>query len=152
MRPGTENTRGALSFAGSLEAHGENEKLKAAYDEAQGRMKALITLLRAKLPDHFSPIPADREDTDGRFSPWILQARFKGIPGEVLVRILDERGFAISTGSACSSGKAKRPVLQAMGLDETARLEGVRISLGWSTSMEDIEALAAELVKVCDEY
>jgi cysteine desulfurase len=151
IRPGTENTQGAQAMAACLEAHAGAE-LEAAAQAAAARMKALITRLRSTVPERFVAIPEDRREDDSRFSPWILQARFKGIPGEVLVRILDERGFALSTGSACSTGKAKRPVLEAMGLDETARLEGVRISQGWSTSMEDMNALAEALVQVCGEY
>jgi cysteine desulfurase len=152
LRPGTENIRGALALAAALETHADPVQLEAAGKAAAARMQALITRLRSTLPERFVSIPEDREDEDRRFSPWILQARFKGIPGEVLVRILDERGFALSTGSACSSGKAKRPVLEAMGLDGEALLEGIRISQGWSTSMDSINALADALVKVCGEY
>jgi cysteine desulfurase len=86
-------------------------------------------------------IPKDREEKDRRFSPWILQAGFEGVPGEVMLRALDSEGFSVSTGSACSSSSNERPVLSAMGLDEKARLQGIRISQGWTTGMDDIEAL-----------
>jgi cysteine desulfurase len=90
----------------------------------------------------YSPIPACRRNAeDGRFSPYILQAAFDGIPGEVMVRALDQAGFAVSTGSACSSGRTGRPVLEAMGLGPKPRLEGIRMSPGWSTGHEDIESL-----------
>jgi cysteine desulfurase len=62
-----------------------------------------------------------------------------------MVRVLDDKGFAISTGSACSSAKAERPVLAAMGVDEERRREGVRISQGWSTTTEEIDRLLAAL-------
>jgi cysteine desulfurase len=65
-----------------------------------------------------------------------------------MVRALDSEGFAVSTGSACSSASPERPVLSAMGLDEHARLEGIRISQGWSTTMEDIAALLGGVEKV----
>jgi cysteine desulfurase len=58
-----------------------------------------------------------------------------------MVRALDEAGFAISTGSACSSAKAERPVLAAMEIDKQKSLEGIRISQGWSTSYKDINLL-----------
>ena len=64
-----------------------------------------------------------------------------------MVRALDDSGVAVSTGSACSSASPERPVLAAMGLDESARLEGIRISQGWSTEMADMDALVAGIKK-----
>jgi cysteine desulfurase len=58
-----------------------------------------------------------------------------------MVRTLDEAGFAISTGSACSSAKPERPVLAAMGIDKQKSLEGIRISQGWTTTDEEIDLL-----------
>jgi len=95
-------------------------------------------------------IPEDRSPADSRFSPWILQARFSGVPGEVMVRALDSEGFSVSTGSACSSSSPERPVLKAMGLDDAARLEGIRISQGWLTTTEDIDALINAVKKALE--
>lgn len=139
IRPGTENTMGALAMAECLERRVPAEKFSEDMAGARRRWKRLIGGL--KKIRRCVLIPEDREEEDERFSPWILQARFRDVPGEVMVRALDDAGFAVSTGSACSSRSPERPILAAMGLDESARLEGVRISQGWSTSMEDIEAL-----------
>jgi cysteine desulfurase len=139
IRPGTENTAGALALAECLEKRAQPGTVAAAYAEAALRMKALISALK-ELP-RCKLIPQDRQAEDPRFSPWILQAAFEGIPGEVMVRCLDDAGFAVSTGSACSSGEKRRPVLAAMGIDDTTAFEGIRISQGWSTSREDLEAL-----------
>ena len=64
---------------------------------------------------------------------------------------MDLAGFAISAGSACSSGKVKASrVLQAMGLGEVAG-DAVRVSLGLETTEEDVmrfaEAWAQKLKK-----
>ncbi|MDR0388231.1 MAG: cysteine desulfurase [Treponema sp.] len=139
IRPGTENTPGALALAECLERRARSETAVAGYGQAAARWKALIASLKA-LPRCIL-IPGDREEEDSRFSPYILQAAFRGIPGEVMVRSLDDAGFAVSTGSACSSGEQDRPVLAAMGVDRTTAFEGIRISQGWRTTMEDIEAL-----------
>jgi cysteine desulfurase len=139
IRPGTQNTAGADALARCLETRADSETVDEEYAGAAQRWKKLITKLRAI--DRCTLIPRDRKDEDERFSPWILQASFQGIPGEVLVRALDFAGFAISTGSACSSASQNRPVLTAMGLDEGTSLEGVRFSQGWSTTMKDIDAL-----------
>ncbi|MDR3148361.1 MAG: cysteine desulfurase [Treponema sp.] len=147
VRPGTENVAGALTLAASLERCTQPEALEAARRAAQGRLEGLMRGLEAT--GRYAPIPADRHNAaDGRFSPYILQAAFDGVPGEVMVRALDQAGFAVSTGSACSSGKAERPVLAAMGLDPKRRLEGIRISQGWSTTDEDIEALIRAVAEV----
>ena len=145
VRPGTENTQGALALAEILELRAKPETLRKENEEARKRFKYLIERLR-KI-SRFSLIPEGREDDDPRFSPWILQLRFRDVPGPVMVRALDKEGIAVSTGSACSSNSPERPVLQAMGLDGKARLEGIRVSQGWSTNMADLDALLAGIEK-----
>jgi cysteine desulfurase len=149
VRPGTENTAGALALAECLERRARPEAAAAEYGRAAVRVKALITALKA-MP-RCTLIPSDREEEDGRFSPYILQAAFRGIPGEVMVRSLDDAGFAVSTGSACSSGGRDRPVLDAMGVDKTTAFEGIRISQGWYTAMEDVAALIEGINRILRE-
>jgi len=96
-------------------------------------------------------IPPCRKDIDDRFSPYILQAAFNDIPGEVMVRALDGEGFALSTGSACGSRDKKRPVLAALGIDERIAFNAIRISIGWSTAMADIDALLNAIKKILDQ-
>ena len=61
-----------------------------------------------------------------------------GLSAETLVMALDLAGVAVSAGSACSSGKvAASHVLSAMGLDEAAAGEAIRVSLGWASTAED---------------
>jgi cysteine desulfurase len=139
IRPGTENTAGALALAAALEARTSPGPAAAAREKARARWKRLIRGLKAI--GRCSLIPQDRGEADPRFSPWILQAAFSGVPGEVMVRALDAAGFAVSTGSACSSQAADRPVLAAMGLPDHRALEGVRISQGWTTTEEEIDLL-----------
>jgi cysteine desulfurase len=146
IRPGTESIAGALALASCLESRAVPQQLAAEYEKATERFIQLIRGLRT-LPGCFL-IPQDRGEADIRFSPYILQVGFKGIPGEVMVRALDERGCAVSTGSACSSGRADRPVLTAMGLDKQASLAGIRISQGWGTTPEDIGSLLETIREV----
>ena len=88
------------------------------------------------------------EDQQEKFSPWIVQAAFEGIPGEVLVRALSEKNIAISTGSACSSRKLKRPVLEAMGVSKELATNGVRFSFGHSTTQKDLDKLILALQEI----
>jgi cysteine desulfurase len=54
---------------------------------------------------------------------------------------MDLAGIAISSGSACSSGKTKPShVLAAMGADEALATCSIRVSLGWNSTDEDVEA------------
>ena len=137
LRPGTETVAGALALADCLEAF--LPQAEAEYRLAAARAKALIAALKGM--ERCVIIPACREAEDSRFSPYILQAAFRGIPGEVMVRALDDAGFAVSTGSACGSQRKQRPVLAAMGLDQGLSFEGIRISQGWTVTMDDIAAL-----------
>jgi cysteine desulfurase len=139
VRPGTENVPGALALAELIERRSKPETVKVEAEKAAQRFKYLIGRIK-KIPRCIL-IPEDREDEDERFSPWILQLRFKGLPGAVMVRALDDTGVAVSTGAACSSRSSRRPVLEAMGLDTEASLEGFRISQGWSTTESDFDAL-----------
>jgi len=146
IRPGTENVIGALALAQCLETRALPEITAAECDRANVRCGRLIRELR-KI-DRCRIIPAEREGNDSEFSPYIVQAAFKDIPGEVMVRALDDLGFAVSTGSACSSAKSERPVLAAMGIDEKSAFEGIRISQGWSTTEEEIDLLLAAIQEV----
>ena len=146
VRPGTENIAGAIALADCLEAHTLPEKISLEYEQASLRMRDLIEGL--KKIKRCRIIPECRAINDERFSPYIVQAAIKDIPGEVLVRVLDDLGFAVSTGSACSSASPDRPVLAAMGIDSNTSLEGIRFSQGWTTTEEEIYLLLDAISEV----
>jgi cysteine desulfurase len=63
---------------------------------------------------------------------------------------MDLAGFAISAGSACSSGKVKASrALMAMGHDALTAASAVRVSLGLETTREDVERFAATWIAAC---
>jgi cysteine desulfurase len=65
---------------------------------------------------------------------------------------LSRRGFSISTGSACSSGKeGSSVVVTALGASVEELKRVVRISSGWETPAADWQALAAAFVEVFEE-
>jgi cysteine desulfurase len=150
IRPGTENVAGAFAMADCLERRLNAETVQAEYHKASERFSRLIRGLR--LIPGCRLIPEDRLDEDQRFSPYILQAAFKRIPGEVMVRALDDAGFAVSTGSACSASSQERPVLAAMGVDKRTAREGIRVSQGWSTTMEEIDRLLEALTDIISRF
>ncbi|MFK7753823.1 MAG: cysteine desulfurase family protein [Sedimentitalea sp.] len=66
-----------------------------------------------------------------------------GWKGETQVMQMDLSGFAISAGSACSSGKVRAStVLRAMGFDDDVASSAVRVSLGHETTLDEVEAFA----------
>ena len=72
-----------------------------------------------------------------------------GLSGENIVIALDLDGVLVSSGSACSSGKiTPSHVLSAMGVDEKLAGASVRVSFGWNSGHEDIEAVVASLVRL----
>ncbi|MGA7809912.1 cysteine desulfurase family protein, partial [Bradyrhizobium sp.] len=82
-----------------------------------------------------------------------------GLKAETAVIAFDLEGIAVSSGSACSSGKVQPShVLEAMGFDAKLAQGAVRLSLGWSTAEADIDRcleawrkLSGTLIKGCDE-
>ena len=68
------------------------------------------------------------------------------LSAETALIALDLDGVAVSSGSACSSGKVRPShVLAAMGVDETLARGGLRVSFGWSSKDEDVDAAIASL-------
>ena len=78
----------------------------------------------------------------------ILNLRFPGIPGDALVNALNEDGFQLSTGSACTSGDLDPShVLTAMGLTADQADEAIRISMGRYNNPEQVDLLVEAIKK-----
>lgn len=142
FRPGTENVAGAVALSLCLEKATASLGSPGAAD----RMAYLVSSLTAN--GSITPIPDSRAARDERFSPYIAQFTNAKIPGEVLVRALSDKGIFISTGSACSSKKRSRPVLEAMHVSPDKQQNAFRISLGPLTTNADVDAFAKALAEV----
>ena len=139
FRPGTENLAGAYALSQCLE--------KSTQKNLEPRARELMkhTIQSLKSINGISIIPETRTDDDLRFSPFIAQFTNKGIPGEVLVRALSDEEIYISTGSACSSKKKSRPVLQAMNVPPAMQQNAFRISIGSESTSGEIDMLTHAL-------
>ena len=74
------------------------------------------------------------------------------VSGRRLVRTLDRAGLAVSSGSACSSGKdSDSPVLSAMGLSPSLRRSSVRLSLGHWIDVKDLDGIVQRFSAGLDE-
>jgi cysteine desulfurase len=125
-RAGTENTSSIAGFAAAARA------------AVPGRLEALRRRLedgvRASTPDAVV-IAADAPRL-----PHIAAIALPGVSAATQVMALDLDGIAVSAGSACSSGKVARShVLEAMRVPAELADATIRVSLGWSTTAEDID-------------
>jgi cysteine desulfurase len=76
---------------------------------------------------------------------------FPGCEGDALLMLLDAKGIACSTGSACTAGVAQPShVLLAMGADEARARGSLRFSLGHSSAQADVDALGAVIGEAVD--
>ena len=100
----------------------------------------LIRQVLAAVPDatlNGPPPGPERLPANAHFS-------FPGCEGDALLLLLDARGIACSTGSACTAGVAEPShVLLAMGADDDRARGSLRFSLGHTTTQADIDALGA---------
>lgn len=145
-RAGTENIIGIAGFGAAAEA--------AAADLAAGKwaeVEKLRTFLESTLEAAgnktiFVGKGVDRlPNTSTLITP--------GWKGETQVMALDLAGFAVSAGSACSSGKVRASrVLQAMGYDETEAASAIRVSLGLETTQADVAAFCAAFTKLQQKF
>jgi cysteine desulfurase len=135
-RSGTENLAGIAGFGAAAEA--------AARDLAQGlwdEVAELRNILEKAL------VSASRETIFvGKAGPRLPNTTLAVTPGwkgETQVMAMDLAGFAVSAGSACSSGKVRESgVLRAMGFDATAAGSALRVSLGPGVPRDEIERFA----------
>lgn len=75
----------------------------------------------------------------------------KGVDGETMLMSLDLKGYAVSTGAACSSGNPEpSPVLLAMGLTRDEAQNSLRVSLGWETTLEQVDGFVETLKAVVE--
>lgn len=145
IRSGTENVFGAVAFSKCLERY-YNKAKKSDAERTNNFIEKL-----GKLPG-CTIIPPGRLQKKDLFSPYVVQAAFNNIPGNVMLRALDSKGFSISTGSACSAKKNKRPVLEAMHVDAQLRENAVRFSFGPHTTDKAVDELVAAVSEINSQF
>jgi len=140
LRSGTENVTGIVGFAkaaelANKEMNSENARLKRLRDKI---IQKLLKIEGTKL----------NGDKEKRLSNNI-NISFKAIEGESILLKLDEKGIAVSTGSACSS-KSLEPshVLLAIGCSHIQAHGSVRFTLGKANTDKDVNFLLAVLPKI----
>lgn len=133
LRSGTENLSGIAGFGAATEAAIRDmpklQSLAAARDAMEAKLiaEAGVTVFGAA---------AERLPQTSNFA-------IPGFRAETQVMAMDLGGVAVSSGSACSSGKVKRSlVLSAMGVSDELSDSAIRVSFGWDTQPADFDAVA----------
>ena len=142
-RAGTENVGGIAGMAAALKEACDNMEKNAEY----------ISALRDKLAKGLSEIP--HSVINGSMEhhvPGTLNMCFEGIEGESLLLLLDEKGIAASSGSACTSGSLDPShVLLALGRPHEVAHGSLRLSISEETTEEDVNYII-DSVKEVVEY
>jgi len=140
-RAGTENVAGVLSMMAALKKR-ENQLASGIIQEKEAWRNAFVmSLIGAEV---LGKGQGRLWNTVSALLPGDCQARW--------VVKLDKAGFAVSTGSACSSGKeTPSHVLTAMGVAKEDTDRVVRFSSGWETTAEDWQALVKGVNQVAGE-
>jgi cysteine desulfurase len=133
-RPGTENVPGAVAIGCAAESAARDLETRRA--EVSALRDRLENGILNRIPG--TGVNGARE----RRTPNTSNIYFDGIDGEALVIAIDLRGFAVSTGAACSSGAVEPShVLTAVGLTPERARASIRFSLGRSNTIEAVDAL-----------
>jgi cysteine desulfurase len=127
LRAGTENVAAIAGFGAAAAKHADAQHMAALRDALEAGVKAatpqavIFGAAAARLPNtSFFAVP--------------------GMKAETAIIAFDLNGIAVSSGSACSSGKVQAShVLAAMGIAPDLARGAVRVSLGWSTTAADVD-------------
>ena len=134
-RGGTPNLAAIAGFAAAL----------AAGDAGYG---SRLTRLRKQVETAAISVGAEVCGAGAVRLPNTVCLALAGVRADLQVIMLDQMGFAVSAGAACSSGRVSAShVLQAMGLGERAG-EAIRVSLPWNIAVSEVEAFSAAYVEM----
>ena len=144
IRSGTENVASVAGLGKACEL--ARETVAVRMDEIRKLRDALQERISTAVPGlTINGHPVSR-------LPNCLSVSIPGIMGETILRDLDARGIAVSSGSACTSHSVEiSHVLAAMGLPEETAQGTVRLSLGIINTPDEIEYAAASFVEVVEK-
>jgi cysteine desulfurase len=132
-RSGTQNVAGNVGFAKALHYMLEDQAEEGA------RLAALRDKLVDGVFERLTNVDLNGKDAANRL-PQIANLIIKGVEGEAMLLQLDNKGIAVSTGSACSSGSLEPShVLLAIGCPPELAHGSLRVSLGRMTKSEDVD-------------
>ena len=140
QRGGTPNILGAVAFACALDY--QTQHLTEHQEHYSGLRQQLIARLKA--------VPGVQLNDSGHaYADHILSCSFNNVDGEALFIRLDMLKFAVSNGSACTSGsQIPSHVLTALGFDKALAQATIRISTGLQTGSQTIDRFCDGLADI----
>ena len=140
LRGGTENLSGIIGFGLAAElAARDLESERARLIPMRARLESGLREAVADLVIHGERAPR---------LPNTVNASFPGARSDHLLMALDARGVAVSAGAACASGAVEpSPVLTAMGVPRDLAVCALRISIGRTTTAEELEQAIAKIAE-----
>jgi cysteine desulfurase len=145
VRSGTLDVPAIRAFAVAVQVARERSGYEAK--RIAGLQDDLIAQVLAAVPD---AVLNGAAPGPGRL-PGNAHFSFPGCEGDALLMLLDAKGIACSTGSACTAGVAQPShVLLAMGADEARARGSLRFSLGHTSEQADVDALGAVIGEVVE--
>jgi cysteine desulfurase len=141
-RGGLENVPAMVGFGAAAADLLDDDRLVREAEQQRAFTDRIASEAPRRVPgvDRYGD-PADRV-------PQLVCLGIAGIEAEPILLGLDQRGVAVHSGSACSSEALEpSPILAAMGVDADHSL---RVSVGWSTTVADIDAFLDALPAVVD--
>ncbi len=142
-RGGTENVPGIAGLGQAADLARKEWEARALH----------ATTLRNRMWNRLQALPLRlvRNSPEQEVLPGTLNFSIPGINARELVRALDEEGFCVATGSACSTGKtAPSHVIKALGRSDGEAASSIRISLGLGNTEEEIDRFVDVLPRVLD--
>ncbi|CAN5430143.1 cysteine desulfurase family protein [soil metagenome] len=147
IRSGTIDTPAIAGFARAVELAVKHQPDHAAGVSAL--RDDLVERIQEQVPD--ARVNGDPDTGLDHRLPGNAHLTFPGCEGDSLLMLLDARGIACSTGSACSAGVPQAShVLLAMGRDDEQARSSLRFSLGHTSTSADVDALAAAIAPVVE--
>lgn len=142
IRSGTENVAGNVAFAKALRLITETAQAK------KGHLQALQQFLHEQLATMEGIVI--NSSLDG--APHIFHVSVPGLKPEVVIHALYDRGIVISTQSACASRRFEPSrVLLACGKSEAVASSGLRISLSYDTTKEELTEFVTQFQTVVQQ-
>ncbi len=143
MRAGTPNVPEVMAMVRALEIRREQIAADIQHDSthrvANLRDLIIATVLKEISGTRLTGHPAERLPNHASFV-------FENLEGNTLARMLDFKGYAVSPGAACKTGNpVPSAVLQALGFSDALALGGLRVSIGFETLSEDVNAFLTAL-------
>ena len=143
LRSGTENLLGLYSL---------NEAVCRAVDNQENNYKYVHNLKDVFLDNLSQSNIQYVVHSDKSNSPYIVSISFLGCRAETLLNMLNDKGFCVGNGSACSSKSSGNRILEAMGVSHNEIESNLRISFSKYNTAEEVRLLVNNIVELVNEY